>query len=120
MKTEDDLLSAVSHPHPVEQSSEEAEAVPVSPISVRQEDIRLQRDRERESARDVQFQQAERMVKRSRIVFCSVQIGSNVTVPILSVDRGRADPWNIIGVVTDCSDNEFHTNAVKILESKVL
>ncbi|XP_041347573.1 KRAB-A domain-containing protein 2-like [Gigantopelta aegis] len=48
LQTEDDLLSAVSHPNPVEQSSEEAEPVPVSPISVRQEEIRLQRERERE------------------------------------------------------------------------
>ncbi|XP_041367023.1 KRAB-A domain-containing protein 2-like [Gigantopelta aegis] len=109
LQTEDDLLSAVSHPNPVEQSSEEAEPVPVSPISVRQEEISLQR----ESARDAQFQQAERMVKRSRIVFSSVQIGSNVTVPIPSVDRGRADPRNIIGVVTECSDNKLYTIAVK-------
>ena len=53
------------------------------------------------------------MVKRSRIVFSSVQIGSNVTVSIPSVDRGRADPRNIIGVVTECSDNELYTIAVK-------
>ena len=124
LQTEDDLLSAVSHPNPVEQSSEEAETVPVSPISVRQEEIRLQRERERErereSARDAQFQQAERMVKRSRIVFSSVQIGSNVTMPIPSVDRGRADPRNIIGVVTECSDNELYTIAIKggILDRK--
>ncbi|XP_041346801.1 KRAB-A domain-containing protein 2-like [Gigantopelta aegis] len=105
------LLDSISHPNPVE-----AEPVPVSPISIRQEEIRLQR----ESARDAQFQQAERMVKRSRIVFSSVQIKSNVTVPIPSVDRGRADPRNIIGVVTECSDNELYTIAVKggILDRK--
>ncbi|XP_041357602.1 KRAB-A domain-containing protein 2-like [Gigantopelta aegis] len=45
LQTEHDLLSAVFHPNPVEQSSEEAEPVPVSPISVRQEEIRLQRER---------------------------------------------------------------------------
>ena len=54
------------------------------------------------------------MVKRSRIVFPSLQIGRNVTVPIPSVDRGRADPRNIIGVVTECSDNELYTVAVKV------
>ena len=115
MQTEDDHLSEVSHPNPVEQSSEEAETVPVSPISVRQEEIRLQRERERERERerDAQFQQAERMVKRSRIVVSNVQIGSNVTVSIHSVDRGRADPRNIIGIVTECSDNELYTIAVK-------
>ena len=53
------------------------------------------------------------MVKRSHIVFFSLQIGSNVTVSIPSVDRGRADPRNIIGVVTECSDNELYTIAVK-------
>ena len=60
------------------------------------------------------------MVKRSRIVFSSVQIGSNVTVSIPSVDRGRADPRNIIGVVSECSDNELYTIAVKggILDRK--
>ena len=60
------------------------------------------------------------MVKRSRIVFSSVQIGSNVTMPIPSVDRGRADPRNIIGVVTECSDNELYTIAIKggILDRK--
>ena len=62
------------------------------------------------SARDTQFQQAEIIVKRSRIVF---SIGSNVTVPIPSVDRGRTDPRNIIRVVTECSDNELYTMAVK-------
>ncbi|XP_041347189.1 KRAB-A domain-containing protein 2-like, partial [Gigantopelta aegis] len=33
LQTEDDILSAVFHPNPFEQSSEEAEPVPVSPIS---------------------------------------------------------------------------------------
>ena len=77
LQTEGDLLSAASHPNPVKQSSEEAETVPVSPISSRQ----------REWSKEV-------------ALFSSVQIGSNVTVPIPSVDRGRADPRNIIRVVT--------------------
>ena len=56
------------------------------------------------------------MVKRSHIM----QIGSNVTVPNPSVDRGHADPRNIIEVVTECSDNELYTIAVKggILDQK--
>ena len=36
-----------------------------------------------------------------------------MTVLIPSVDRGRADPRNIIGVVTECSDNELYTVGVK-------
>ena len=60
------------------------------------------------------------MVKRRRIVFSSVQIGSNVTVLIASVDRGRAYHRNIIGVVTECNDNKLYTIAVKggILDRK--
>ena len=34
------------------------------------------------------------------------RIADNVTIPIPAVDRGRADPLNIIGVITDISDND--------------
>ena len=30
----------------------------------------------------------------------------NVTIPVPAVDRGRADPLNIIEVITDISDND--------------
>ena len=53
------------------------------------------------------------MVKHSKRIMSSVQIGDNVTVPIPHVDRGRADPRNLIGVVIECSDNELYTIAVK-------
>ena len=33
------------------------------------------------------------------------RICDNVTKPIPAVDRGRADPLNIIGVITGVSDN---------------
>ena len=69
LQTEDDLLSAVSHPNPVEQSSEEAETVPVSPISVRQEEIRLQRERERECQRCPVPAGRENGQKKSHCVF---------------------------------------------------
>ena len=52
------------------------------------------------------------MVKRSRIVFSSVQIGSNVTVPIPSVDRGRADPTNT-SELRQSAVNKLYTVAVK-------
>ena len=103
-------LSAVSHPNLVEQSTEEAEPVPVSPDSVRHGHIRLQRERERACQR---CPDATGRENGQTMVFSSVQIGSNVTVPIPSIDRGRADPRNIIGVVTECSDNELYTIAVK-------
>ena len=45
-------------------------------------------------------------------VFSSVQSGSNVTVPIPSVDRGRADPRHIIGVVT-CTVTTSYTQLLQ-------
>ena len=64
--------------------------------------------------------QAERMVKRSRIDLQPGQPGDNVAVPISSVDRGREDPRNILGVITDRNENDLYTIAVKsgILKSK--
>ena len=47
------------------------------------------------------------MVKRSKIVLSEVKVGDNVTIPIPSVDRGRTDPRNLIGIVTDISDNDM-------------
>lgn len=44
---------------------------------------------------------AKRMVKRSRIDLKVGEVGDNVDVPITMVDRGRGDPKNIIGVITD-------------------
>ena len=69
---------------------------PNSPISS-DEAKWIQQKRANEAA---QTMQAECMVKRSKHVFASVQVGDNVTIPIPNVDRGRNDPQNIIGVVT--------------------
>ena len=33
----------------------------------------------------------------------------NVAVPIPSVDRGRGDPRNILGVILNCDENEQYT-----------
>ena len=52
-------------------------------------------------------------MKRSKIVLSEVKVGDNVTIPIPSVDRGRTDPRNLIGIVTDISDNDMYTIAVK-------
>ena len=41
------------------------------------------------------------MVKRSRLELTSGQEGDNAAVPIPPVDRGRGDPRNIIGIITD-------------------
>ncbi|KAG1685702.1 KRAB-A domain-containing protein 2 [Nymphon striatum] len=63
-------------------------------------------NRKRKLAREAQHQQAERMVKRSKVVMKAGVVGDNVAVPIPSVDRGRGDPRNIIGVIVEVSDSE--------------
>ena len=74
----------------------------------------------RRLANEAQMAQAERMVKRSRIDLQPGQPGDNVAVPIPSVDRGRGDPRNILGVITDRNENDLYTIAVRsgILKSK--
>jgi hypothetical protein len=56
---------------------------------------------QRKKARHSLTQQAERMVKRSRIVNSAGNPGDNVTVPIPLVDRGRGDPRNTMGIFLD-------------------
>ncbi|KAG1659793.1 hypothetical protein GQR58_022325 [Nymphon striatum] len=68
-------------------------------------------NRKRKLAREAQHQQAERMVKRSKVVMKAGVVGDNVAVPIPSVDRGRGDPRNIIGVIVEVSDSEQYSIA---------
>ena len=58
-------------------------------------------------------EQAERMVKRSRIDLQTGAIGDNVAVPIPAVDRGRGDARNILGVVVNKTDNDQYKIAVE-------
>ena len=67
----------------------------------------------RKRAHDAMIRQAERMVKRSRVQHVPGNIGDNVTVPIPLVDRGRGDPRNIIGVITDRDMNDMYRIAVR-------
>ena len=53
------------------------------------------------------------MVKRSRVTFSKVKVGDNVTVPIPSVDQGRTDPRNIIGIIIAVSENNMYNIAVR-------
>ena len=87
-----------------------------SDLEKRLEDILNQRKRARES----QLEQAERMVKRSRIDLKAGEVGDNVAVPIPMVDRGRGDPRNILGVVLDRDEHNMYQIAVKagILNTK--
>ena len=128
LQSEDDLIAEISAPAPFSDtcaetdqiatslSPEIAESDDLSTIIIRQNNIHIQRIRAAES----QLQQAEKIVKRSKIVLSEVKVGDNVNIPIPSVDRGRTDPRNLIGIVTDISNNDMYTIAVKsgILNSK--
>ena len=67
----------------------------------------------RHEASIAQQEQAERMVKRSRVDLQAGTIGDNVAVPIPAVDRGRGDARNIWGVVVNKTDNDQYKIAVK-------
>jgi hypothetical protein len=74
----------------------------------------------RKRARSRLIQQAQRMVKRSRLQHAPGNPGDNVTVPIPLVDRGRGDPRNIMGVILDRDNNDLYRIAVRggILKGK--
>ena len=126
LQSEDDLLAAIalpvldedvdhvttiidsSSPNYPTTSDDVTVNAQIELVSSCQEAIRLQRKR----ANEAQTMQAERMVKRSKRIFAPVQVGDNVTIPIPHVDRGRTDPRNITGVVTECSDNDMYSIAV--------
>ena len=52
-----------------------------------------------------QEQQANKMLKRSENQRPPLQVGDNVRVAIPKVDRGRADPPNMLAVITSCDDH---------------
>ena len=41
------------------------------------------------------------MVKRTRVDLKASVTGDNVAVPVSLVNRGRGDPWNILGVIVN-------------------
>lgn len=85
-------------------------------LNERQQTIQTQRTR----ARDGLLQQAEKMIKRSRVLHQAGNPGDNVTVSIPLVDRGRGDPRNIMGVIIDRDCNDMYRIAVRagLLEQK--
>ncbi|XP_076049414.1 uncharacterized protein LOC143030097 [Oratosquilla oratoria] len=101
-------LSLTNHPPAVSENS--------ATVDKRLEDISNQH----KTARESQLSQAERMVKHSRIDLKGGEVGDNVAVPILTVDRGRDDPRNIIGVIVDRDENHLYRIAVEaeILSTK--
>jgi len=67
----------------------------------------------RKRAREGMVQQAERMLKRSRIDHVAGNLGNNITMPISLVDRGLGDPRNIMGVIIDRDNNDLYRIAVR-------
>jgi hypothetical protein len=57
-------------------------------------------DKKRKLAIAAQQKQAERIVKRSRVIMKDCTVGDNVAVPIPSVDRGRGDVSGRGGVIS--------------------
>ena len=53
------------------------------------------------------------MIKRSKVVFAAGDCGDNVSVPVPLVDRGRGDPRNILGVISDRDANDLYRIAVR-------
>ena len=82
---------------------------PISPVLQRQKIIAAKR----KGVATAQLDQAERMVKRSRVVMTAGQVGDNVTIPIPLVDRGRCDPRNIMGIIRSRDENDFYVIAVR-------
>src|SRR6218665_607593 len=91
-------------------STTEGDRAPPAPSSPSHMD-QLQSQRKR--ACDSLVQQAEHMVKRSRVQHAPGSPGDNVTVPIPMVDRGRGDPRNLMGVIIDRDDNNMYRIAVR-------
>ena len=75
--------------------------------------VGLQIKTKRKRACESLVQQAERMVKRNRVVHAPGNPGDNVTVPIPMVDRGRGDPRNIMGLIIDRDDKDMYRIAVR-------
>ena len=85
-----------------------------APAEVPQTEIEQRKDmisKKRAHARVSQRTQAERMMKRSKVIMMPGLEGDNVAVPIPSVDRGRGDPRNILGIIISCDDKEQYTIA---------
>ncbi|XP_066964221.1 KRAB-A domain-containing protein 2-like [Macrobrachium rosenbergii] len=96
-----------------ETESTDQEHEPVSPHHPDLDQLQHSINSQRIAASESQKQQAERMVKRSRIELKAGEIGDNVALPIPLVDRGRGDPRNILGVIVSRSINDQYKVATK-------
>jgi len=73
---------------------------PLSEItSTRNDSTNEQHRQEKKACNSAQQKQAERVVKRTRVIMKDDAVCDNVTVPIPSVDRGRGDARHILDVI---------------------
>ncbi|XP_064096547.1 uncharacterized protein LOC135208374 [Macrobrachium nipponense] len=142
MQTEDDLLAAINAEQPIDLQDDSAavtkdEVLPAAageqilpsgvPIPMEDDPVLTEDEHpanlvasridmirtERSASRSAQLQQAERMVKRSRLELAAGMPGDNVAIPIPLVDRGCGDPRNILGVIVDRDQNDMYKISVK-------
>lgn len=108
IETEDSLYALFE-----ENADGEAENTQLScDIEIIDDRVRQITERRREAS-IAQREQAERMVKRSRVDLKAGTMGDNVALPIPAVDRGRGDARNILGIVVSKTDNDQYKIAVK-------
>ena len=55
----------------------------------------------------MQQKRAENMLKATERRFGTVDVGTTVRVPIDSVDRGKTDPRNVLGVVMENNNGYY-------------
>ena len=106
IESEDDLFA-------VFEDTAETEDITLQSCDTDNIESRTAQIKVRHEASIAQQEQAERMVKRSRVDLQAGIIGDNVAVPIPAVDRGRGDARNISGVVVNKTDNDHDKIAVK-------
>ena len=68
---------------------------------------------EREGAKSGQKQQAQKMVSLSNSRLPAVDIGTNVVVRVLDLDRGRLAPRNVLAFVVDVSSSGLYLLGTK-------
>ena len=64
--------------------------------------------KKRKAAEDNLRVQAKKMLKTSNEKFTPAKVGDTVRVKVPDVDRGSADPRNILAVITVIEDSEFY------------
>jgi hypothetical protein len=109
--TESHSLSTAAESHSPSSASDRDPVVFTSTVLIDELQSSIQSHRKR--AREGLTKQAERMIKRSKIVLALGDHGDNVSIPIPLVDRGRGDPRNILGVILDRDINDMYRIAVR-------